>query len=74
MGFKILGMLLFLILPFSSVAGGISRDTSCAVVLYNGARYAMDASLGNVFVIKSYNRKIKINTEDGIKYASVTIP
>ena len=74
MGFKILGMLLFLILPFSSVAGGISRDTSCAVVLYNGARYAMDASLGNVFVIKSYNRKIRINTEEGVKYASVAIP
>ena len=41
MGFKVLGMLFFLILPLSSVAGGISRDTSCAVVLYNGARYAM---------------------------------
>ena len=74
MWLKIWGMLLFLILPFSSVAGGISRDTSCAVVLYNGARYAMDASLGNVFVIKSYNRKIRINTEEGVKYASVTIP
>ena len=74
MRLKVLGMLLFLILPFSSVAGGISRDTSCAVVLYNGARYAMDASLGNVFVIKSYNRKIRINTEEGVKYASVAIP
>lgn len=74
MRFKFLGILFFLILPFSSVARGISGDTSCAVVLYNGARYAMDASLGNVFVIRTYNRKIRINTEEGIKYASVTIP
>ena len=40
------------------------KDTSCAVVLYNGARYAMEASLDDVFVRKSYHRKVKILTEE----------
>lgn len=50
------------------------KDTSCAVVLYNGARYAMEASLDDVFVRKSYHRKVKILTEEGLRYATVTIP
>lgn len=74
MGFKILGMLLFLILPFSSVAGGISRDTSCAVVLYNGARYAMEAKFINFAVRKAYHKRIQILTEEGLKYSFVNIP
>ena len=74
MRFKVIWILLFFVFTELTFAKGITRDTSCAVVLYNGAKYAMDASLGNVFVIKSYNRKIRINTEEGVKYASVAIP
>ena len=74
MRFRVIWMLLLCVFTASSFAKGISRDTSCAVVLYNGARYAMEASLDDVFVRKSYHRKVKILTEEGLRYATVTIP
>ena len=74
MWFKVVIILLSLISAVASFAKGVSRDTSCAVVLYNGATYSMEASLDDVLVRKSYHRKIKILTEEGLKYATVTIP
>ena len=50
------------------------RDTSCAVVLYNGAKYSMEAKFINFAVRKEYHRKVKILNEEGLKYAAVSIP
>ncbi len=72
MKFKIFYILLFLML--FSHATGVSKDASCAVVLSNGAKYSMEVSLDDVLVRKSYHRKIKILTEEGLKYAAVIIP
>ncbi len=72
MWFRLLSVLLFLAFPF--MAEGMSKDTSCAVVLYNGATYSMEASLDDILVRKSYHRKIKIITVEGLRYASVTVP
>ncbi len=46
----------------------------CAVVLHNSAKYSMEAAFDNVFVRRAYNRKIRINMEEGLRYVSVTIP
>lgn len=50
------------------------KDTSCAVVLSNRAKYSMESTFENVYVRKTYLRKIKINSQVGLKYACVTIP
>ena len=72
--FRLVIILFSLISAVPSLSKCVSRDTSCAVVLYSGAKYTMETSLSDVFVRKSYHRKIKILTEEGLKYASFVIP
>lgn len=55
----------------NNVAGG---STHGAVILYKGAKYAMEASLSVFSVRKSYHKKILLNSEAGIKYTEVSIP
>ena len=50
------------------------RDTTCAVVLYSGAKYAMEAKLNTFGVRREYHKRIQILTEEGMKYARVSIP
>jgi|GEM_PF-4274144 len=63
MKFKLLNVLLFLAVPFC--VSGMSKDTSCAVVLYSGAKYTMEAKFINFAVRKAYHKKIQILTQEG---------
>ena len=47
---------------------------SGAVVLYNGAKYSMEASLSVFSIRKAYHRKIQILSDEGLKYASFRVP
>ena len=53
--FRLVIILLSLISAVPSLSKCVSRDTSCAVVLYSGAKYTMETSLSDVFVRKSYH-------------------
>ena len=74
MRLKVIWILLFFVFTELTFAKGISRDTSCAVVLYNGAKYAMEAKFINFAVRKAYHKRIQILTEEGLKYSFVNIP
>ena len=72
MKFKLLNVLLFFAVPFC--VSGMSKDTSCAVVLYSGAKYSMEAKFINFAVRKAYHKKIQILADEGLKYSFVDIP
>lgn len=53
----------------------VDCDTiNCAVVLYSGAKYSMEAKFINFAVRKAYHKKIQILSDEGLKYSFVDIP